>query len=45
MVQGFFSGNRPGQGGLGGLFDRVKPKCADGGKPTCTCADGTQITR
>merc|ERR1711953_1291370 len=28
-----------------GPFDRLKPKCADDSKPTCTCADGSQPQR
>ena len=35
-------GGRPGRpGGLGNL----KPKCSDGGRPTCTCANGDVINR
>lgn len=34
------------QGGLlGSLFSKVKPKCGDGSKPTCTCSNGNVITR
>merc|ERR1712126_85458 len=35
-----FGGGRP-----GGLAGRLKPKCSDGGKPTCTCANGDVIDR
>ena len=35
-------GGRPGRpGGLGKLL----PKCSDGGRPTCTCANGNVIDR
>merc|ERR1711911_151371 len=34
------------QGGLlGSLFSKVKPKCGDGSKSTCTCSNGNVITR
>merc|ERR550517_149673 len=40
---GGFGGGRPGRpGGLGG---KLKPKCADGGISTCTCANGVVIDR
>ena len=41
------SAQRPGGfgGRPGGLPGKLKPKCADGGRPTCTCANGDVIDR
>merc|ERR1712126_718358 len=41
------SAQRPGGfgGRPGGLPGKLKPKCADGARPNCVCADGSSPTR